>query len=482
MRSPLLLSMLGLVIGFAEGTSAADPLAWLPADVNAVARLNVADVYKTPLAKKEGWLKKATESFINQDAFVPPGTKQTYMAAQLDLSDKLASTRQCGVLVPEGQVTLEKIVDYLPSGIETISGKPAAQFGQDGYVIDAGDGVWLTATHTNRQFIARWLKAGPTKDGKQLPSYLQQALTTKSNTAQLIVAIDLEDNFSKDQIADALKATDWFPSETVAETAADVLASAYGITLGINVDQDRTGIITVDFGKDAMVLKPVLEKIVGEVIQRVGATMGEFSDWKWTVKGSRVTGTGPVSPGSGRQLLSILEPPAMAHALSANSDEAKAEKMGRTSQKYCRSVQVLLDDLRKQLKDSRDNHALWMERYGRKIDDLPRLNVDPELLEFAGKVSSSLRYQGQTQRMANISAGTRIQESGANSPAWGGGYVGPYGGVYGWARSASPEIANTITAQANEQAKSVRFSEWKQIDDGLAAMRTKLTDRYQLEF
>lgn len=470
-------------MGFAEGTSAADPLSWLPADVNAVARLNVADIYKTPLAKKEGWLKKATESFIHQEAFVPPGTKQIFIAAQLDLSDKLASSKQCGVLVPEGQVTLQKIVDYLPSGIESISGKPAAQFGQDGYVIDVGDGVWLTAQHTNRQFIARWLKAGPTKDGKQLPGYLQQALTTKSNTAQLILAIDLEDNFSKEHIFEALKATDWFPSETVTENVAEVLASAYGITIGINIDQDRTGIVTLDFGKDAMVLKPVLDKLVAEILQRVGASTGDFREWKWTVKGSRVTGTGPVSPGGGRQLISILEPPAITQALAANTDEAKAEKMGRTSQKYCRSVQVLLDDLRKQLKDSRDNHALWMERYGRKIDDLPRLNVDPELLDFAGKVSSSLRYQGQTQRMANISAGTQIAESGALSPQWGGGYVGPYGGVYGgWVRSADPTVAGTIKMQANEQAKSVRFSEWKQIDDGLAAIRTKLTDRYQIEF
>lgn len=481
MRSLLWLTTLGLAIGFAEGTSAADPLSWLPADVNAVARLNVAEVYKTPLAKKEGWLKQATESFIHQDAFIPPGTSQIFMAAQLDLSDRLASHRQCAVLVPEGQVTLDKIVDYLPGGIESIGGRPGAQFGHDGYVVDAGEGVWLTATHANRQFVARWLKAGPTKGGKQLAPYLQQALTSKSNTAQLILAIDLEDNFSKEKILGNLLATDWFPSESVAETVADVLASAYGITIGITIDQDRAGIVTLDFGKDAMVLKPVLDKLVAEIIQRVGASSDDFTDWKWSVKGSRVTGKGPVTAGGGRRLISILEPPAIAHSLAPSATEAPENKMAKTTQKYYRSMQVLLDDLRKQLRDSKDNQALWSERYGRKIDDLPRLNVDPDMLQFAGSVSSSLRYQGQTQRMNNIHAGTRIQETGANSPAWGG-YVGPYGGVYGYARSASPELANTITAEANEQTKSVRFSEWKQIDDGLAALRTTMTDRYQIEF
>jgi hypothetical protein len=53
---------------------AADPVAWLPAEINAVARINVSELYKSSLAQQEGWVKKSTEAFIQQEAFVPPGT------------------------------------------------------------------------------------------------------------------------------------------------------------------------------------------------------------------------------------------------------------------------------------------------------------------------------------------------------------------------------------------------------------------------
>jgi hypothetical protein len=461
---------------------AADPTAWLPKDVNAVARINVAEVYKTPLAKKEGWLKKATESFIQQETSLPPGVDQILIGADLNLTDNLTSHRRYTVIVPEAQMTLDRLSEWLPGGIETISGKRGAQFGPDAFVIDAGDGCWLATSDSSRQNISRWLKAGPTKGGTQLSPYLKSALTTKANTAQMILAIDLQDNFSRDAIEANLKATDWFPSPSAAETVADVLASAYGITIGIAVDQERTGRVDLDFGKDASALKPVLDKLVDAIMQRVGASTDEFSEWKWTVKGSRVTGTGPVSPGGGRRLLSVLDPPSITHVISSASTEATAEnKVAKTSQMYCKSVRVLLDDLRDTLKKTKDNHALWFERYGRKIDDLPKLNVDSELLDYSAKVSSSLRYQGQVQRMSNINAGVATVQSGANYTAGGAGFYGPYG-AYGWFKSTNPQAADSIRAEANQQAKEVRFSEWKQIEDGLADIRRRMTEKYQLEF
>ncbi len=470
----------GTVFVFMSSASAADPVSWLPAEINAVVRVNVAEVYKTPLAKKESWLKQATESFIQQEAMIPPGVNQILIGANLNLQDNLSSDRKYTVLVPESQTTLEKLADWLPDGLEKIGDKQAAKFGHDGYVVDAGDGCWLATTETSRQQITRWLKAGPTKGGAQLSPYLKSALTTKANTAQLILAIDLQDNFSQGHLEEQLKGTDWFPSPSAAEKVAEVLASVYGITIGIAVDQARTGRVDLDFGKDAMPLKPVLEKLVEAILQRVGAASEDFSEWKWTVKGSRVTGTGPISPGGGMRLLSVLDPPSITHAISASTEQATDNKVGRTSQKYCKSIRVVLDDLQKTLKNTKDNHALWFERYGRKIDDLPKLNVDPELLDYSAKVSSSLRYQGQVQRMSNIHAGTRTAQSGANYTR-AEGYVGPYG-AYGWYKSTDPQATNTIRTEENEAAKEVRFSEWKQIEDGLSAMRRKMTEKYQLEF
>ena len=156
---PLLLSV--ALVGWltAEGV-AADPIAWLPAEINAVARINVAEVYQTPLARKEGWIKKATESFIQQESFIPPGTRQILVGAELELTDNLRSLRKFSVIVPDSQFTLEKLSLWLPSGISTFSGKPSSQFGNDGYVVDVGDGNWLVSESSSRQVMSRFRQPG----------------------------------------------------------------------------------------------------------------------------------------------------------------------------------------------------------------------------------------------------------------------------------------------------------------------------------
>lgn len=481
------LFLAAFLTGLGATVSAADPISWIPGDVNAIARVNVAEAYKTPLAKKEGWQKQANESFVQQDSMIPPGTEQIIIGASLDLSDHLVANQKYAVFVPEAQLTLEKLADWLPEGLEEISGKKAAQFGEDGHIIDAGDGCWL-AGNGSRQAMSRWLNRGPGRGMTHLSPYLQSALKAKVNSSPVMLAVDLQDNFSKDKIAAQLKATDWFPTESAADKVADVLASSYGITINVLLDKERIGQVALDFGKDATTIKPVLEQLVAAILDRLGASNDEFTDWTWKITGSRITGTGPISPGGVRRMLSVLDPPSITHAISSassSSSSTEEDRVAKTSQKYCKSIQVLLDDLRSTLKKTKDNHALYYERYGRKIDDLPKLHVDPELLDFSASVSSSFRYQGQSQRMANIRSGTRKAEAGVNynhTAAYG--YVGPFGGynVGLYNTGTNTQGAAAIGAEEQQVASEIRFSEMKQIEDGLVAIRTKLTKKYQIEF
>lgn len=470
--------VLGLIGGIHTSTIwAAEPQSWLPGDINAVALVNVAEVYKTPLAQKEGWIRQAAESFIQQQSFIPPGTEQILIGAELDLSEGLTATRKYSVLVPQAGQSLEKLSAWFPAGIEKVGDKAIAQFGTDGFVADTGDGCWL-AISASRQNISRWLRNGPNLGGNQLPKYLRKALTSANNKSQVLLAIDLLDNFSEKSLVDELKATDWFKSDVVVESNAKILASVEGITIGISVDKDRIGHATLDFGKETAALKPVLGKLVDAVMHRAGISTDDIESWKWDVAGKQITGSGPVSAGGVRRLLSILDPPSITHAISAATTAeppTPEERMAKTSHKFLKSVQVLLDDLRETLNKTKDNHAVYFERYARKIDDLPKLNVDPQLLDFSAKVSNSLRYQAQTLRMQLMNAGTRKLQTYASSSS----YVGPYGW---YATMPNAGTGSVIDAQANQAAKSVRFSEWKQIEDGLVAVRRAMTEKYRVEF
>lgn len=477
-----ILCCIGVLTNFAN---AADPIDWLPEGVNAAARINVADVYKSPLAKKEGWLKQATESFIQQESFIPPGADQIFLGAELDLSDELVAVKKYSILVPEKGLTLEKLSPWLPGEIEKLGGKSLAQFGNDGYAVDTGDGFWLATSSASRQFISRWLKNGPSHGERKLSPYLRSALLSTDPQSQFVLAIDLQENFSEAEVAENLKANAWIGSDTVAKDVAQVLASAKGITIRLHVDTARTGSATIDFEKDTAPLKPVLDKLIEEVLTRVGASSEDIQGWKWTVGGKQIKGSGPVSPGSAREIISLLEPPSITHAISASSDQPSAateDPKPKASLKYSKSIRVLLDDLRATLNKEKDNHALYFERYGRKIDDLPKLNVDSALLDFGAKVSSSLRYQGQSERMHKINAGTRKQQTYstyASRTYYGN--VGPYNS--GWnPYSAGASSPGVIGAEENQASKSVQFSEWKQIEDGLVAVRRAMTEKYHLEF
>lgn len=455
--------------------SAADPVAWLPTDVNAVARINVANVYKAPLAKNEGWAKKATESFINEVAFIPPGTDEILIGAQLDIAENFSASRKFAVIVPEAGMTLEKLSAFLPNSIETLAGRPATAFGPDGYVLDAGDGCWLTTGVSSRQAISRWYRDGAVPGGSRVSRYLRNALRSKENSAQFILVIDLQDGFAGDKITHELEEEKWFKSEAALRDAAKTLESVQGIVISINVNEERSGSVAVEFEKDTAVLKPVVDKLADAILDRLGANTNDFHDWKWSVKGKQIVGNGPVTKGAGRKLLSVLEPPSITHAISASQDATPENKAATTSLKYFKSVRILLDDLQEELKGTKLNHALFFERYARKIDEMPRLNVDSALLDYATKVSSSLRYQAQSQRVHSMNASTRMKQDHASSYA--------YAGSYGWYVSGSSfGTSSVIKAQENQGAKELQISEWKQIEEGMNTLRRSLTEKYQIEF
>ena len=482
MRPCMTLLTVSLITGLAANVLAADPIAWLPGEINAVAHINVADVYKTELAIKEGWLKKSTEAFVQQEAFVPPGTSQILIGADLEISSGLNASRTFSVIVPDKQMTLERLSTWVPARIETFAGKPLGDFGRNGYVADAGDGCWLTNSSSNRQMITRWLKTGLNPSGKQLSSYLKSALASKSNSVQVMLAIDLQDNFSGQALTEELKSKDWFKSAFDAETVGKVLETVQGITINIIVSDRAAGEVVVDFGIDTTPLKPVLDQLVAEIVEQAGISDSDVDGWKWITKGKQVFGSGPVSPGGGRRMLSILEPPSIAMAIASKPAEAAdpanpdAELIKKVSLKYSKSIQVLLEDLRKELSATNRINTNVVLRYARKIDNVPTLNVDSALLDFSAKVSNSLRYQSQSIRMGNLNATSQKANSygtayyGANNN----GFVGSY--------TAGPGVGISIDAENKQASRGVVYSEWKQIEDGLVALRRAMTEKYKVQF
>jgi hypothetical protein len=119
----------------------------------------------------------------------------------------------------------------------------------------------------------------------------------------------------------------------------------------------------------------------------------------------------------------------------------------------------------------------------RRIDDLPTLNVDPELVDFSVRVAKGLRGHIVAMQQTNIKVGAAATISGAGGPQVGyyGGYNGGgyYGGGYYYNDSNSTGTYQTLAqSQGNYSYRELIA----QIDAMEGEIRRKMTDKYKVQF
>ena len=126
-----------------------------------------------------------------------------------------------------------------------------------------------------------------------------------------------------------------------------------------------------------------------------------------------------------------------------------------------------------------------MERYSRKIDRMPILHVDPELLDFGAQLATTLRSMALSKREGGIDYGTATAGMGGggySNYSISYGYFGnPIGDVYSGARASAAD-RSAARAQSMASANGARVEGFKLIDDATAAIRRKMTQKYQVEF
>ena len=171
----------------------------------------------------------------------------------------------------------------------------------------------------------------------------------------------------------------------------------------------------MDFEKDATILGDFAKPLLLESLARQGAMIEEFRDWQVKINGTQIQIGGTLYESGMRRIMSILDaPPSLQTAAQesmGSDEESKKKLMALATKQYFQSVVSLLDDLRGKRK-SEDfvtwgQVGLWFEKYARKIDRMPILNVDPEMLDFGAFVADSLRQAEDAMKGIGARSGYR---------------------------------------------------------------------------
>jgi hypothetical protein len=451
----------------------------VPADANVLVLIDVEQTLAAPLAQKQGWSRKLETAYVDRPVYLPPEARKLVLAASLRPNQDFNSDWEVAVIDLAEPVAVRAIARSESGYLDEINGAAAAMTPLDAGFLELGDNLMGVVHPADRQFMSRWVAAGHAAGGAALSPYLQSAVGLVNDRVQVMLAIDLTDVISPRDIETRLADAPALAGKNVdMATIAPIIAKLRGANLRLAIGEKCQGQLQIDFDADVEALGDLAKPLVMQAFDNLGLSSAELADWKVTLAGNSIRMQGELSTNAQRRVFSIIELPAVemddAEAASSAGDASDAYTQSQArdhSLAYFKSTQVLLDDLRKGLKDTKATSA-WMERYARKIDELPVLHVDELLLDYGDKLAETLRVMSLSKREAGIRYGVRATE--------GGGY---YDGYY-YGENAYTAAADRSQARKEEMAvaSDTRVQGWKLIEDASADIRRTLTKKYEVEF
>ncbi len=379
----------------------------------------------------------------------------------------------------------------VPLSVENI----AASFGGKSESLGTAAAVWLPGdtyafslaanrigivAQADRQFAARWARRATTANMPvELSPYLKQAADYAEKVGtEIVLALDLAELVRVDAAHGKLAVSPAVQAAKLdAAQLAQLLADVQGLTLGIRFAEGINGKLRIDFKRDPKLLQPLVKPLVMEVLAGLGAEIDDVAQWTTEIDGNTLFLGGAMSPRGVRQVLSLVEPPLLVPPQYGPAETALS-KEAQASLSYYHAVTDMLDDLLKTKAEviTRGQYAMWFDRYARKLDALPVLNVDPDLLFCGAEIATRLRSLGGQNRMVGINAGTASSNTGAS---YSGNYV--YNTTVWWKNTGLNDQQKTKQLETASAAAS-EVEQRQAIANGLGQIRREMTQKYQVEF
>lgn len=491
----LLLCGFVLSTNFAQAQDAKDLLAKIPADANALMVIDTEALAKTPRARDESWAARRNIENPSRAIAIPPDAKKVLMASRLSTATDLSPAWEIGLVSSKSTFAINAIAKSESGYVDWIGASQVVWSPSDAYFAAVDRDLLGIVYPSDRQFTARWLESNESAKTPVVSRYLQSAAAKLKPTTQIVMALDLKNAVQPHRVQAALMNFDAVKKNvSLAKSWGELMGTLEGVTLEISVAKDINCEFTVDFGNDPSILAPHHKMLVLAALQKYGATIPDVENWDFDVNNRSIVAKGQLSTSGLRRIGSLIELPsnkfddyqtAESPGSTPPQEVDSAELILKSSQAYFKSVTTLIDDLQETLGDTRDNHALWFERYARKIDGLPILNVDEELLAYGAMVGETFRQIALAKRGAGVKAGVRKSAIYSNYyyPTTGGNIsqgTDYYGNNTVGRKSSS--MRNQINRQEQAQATKVRFESWNEIENATADMRRRMTKKYNVEF
>jgi len=481
-----------------------------PQAANYLVLINAAQIYKSPIAVREQWQSGHEKGLAVGGFVLPAGIQRLVIASALDI-EYLQPSWNAAIAEVKNTPDWQKLAVREHGLEDSIMGASAVRLPSDIYLVELGERIIGMMSPANRQRVSQWVGY---RAGNSLSPYLRKAGGYVQDAhSDIVLSLDVNQSVSPQLIRSRLDnfETVKIPADKL-ENLAAVLSGIEGVTLGIAMGESPKGKIRFDFNADVESLAPLAKPIFLEVLSRHGASIQDFNSWQVSAKEKTIYLEGPLSEGGLRRILSLVElprgdlrspsapQPQPSQSTSNLPPQPQSEEsVARiASQSFFKSINKLLLDLRNERGNGNSyaSQALWYDKYARKIDQLPMLNVDPDLLTYSSDITEQLRNAALAVRGVGIQGSTRAKQItpqltgvvnsynpyyGAGGFGYGWGYGASYSSTQFDIRDLYSERAAVRSQELAKGATTVR-SILEQIDQETGSIRRKMTEKYKAEF
>ncbi|MEM9353863.1 MAG: hypothetical protein AAGA92_12685 [Planctomycetota bacterium] len=466
----------------------------IPPSANALVMIDVENTVDTPVAREQGWGEELEQAYVSRPIFLPPEAKKMVLAAALTPDHDFRPLWELAVMELDEPISMRSVARAEGGYTDTINGARAAWTPSDAYFVTIDDSEMGVMFPAERQFVSRWVDYAANSTGPELSEYLAAASQMTSEKVQIALAVDLTDVTNETEVRERLKSSSMLKESGMdIAAAASTISSLRGAVLRVAVGEQVQGQLRIDFDEPVAPLGDSAKFIVTQAMKDIGAEIEGIAGWDLELKDRAILMQGPLSEDDQRRVFSVIEIPSTKFSTlkdkAESEEEATESEVREASLTYYKSIDVLLKDLRRSLRGNKAAAAV-QERYARKIDRMPILHVDPELLDFGTMVAQSLRGIALAKRQGGIDYGVGTAGMGNRTGTTGSsGYYGSAyqryfnSGAYNYqAARESAAARSSMRASAMAGSKKARVEGFKMIEDAQGELRRRMTEKYQVEF
>jgi len=479
----------------------------LPADANVLFAADIQALFRSALGAEKHWAAKAESDFRSGVMNTPPTALRVVVGENFDYA-----TLQPRWRVKLNQLskdcTPERVAQKFGGTVDAVAGLPVIVCPRDHLFVEYKPTLVGEVNGIQRQELARMLRTTGRGNQVTVSPYLKGLLGTVGDSAQIVMAFDLQDVFHSSGLRDKLK-----DCKTLKDKKVDIaqltalLEGLQGAQIRMKVTSEINGELRLDFTSSAEPLRGGIGKgLVQEVLEHIGADLDDLDSWQPSIEGNSFILKGKLSPTSARLLLSPVDNRASRQAYMESQTppaaDAKLDAAALATIDYYRNLKDLLADISpgpKTKANSTENRTFYYKQYAQKIESLPILNVDPGMVQFGQALSMTLRnlsrFSTSTKYAYDNALAQYRQDFAMNTVGgyYGGGYGGYGGGGYyggGWSYSAyAPTAVNVdnfmdvrnMMASTAQNSQAVREQTWQNITNAMQTVRQQIVTKYKVE-